>query len=257
MGTLPARAQSQNRAGLVVQFSNGSKLSRCVQFGEDSITGYDLIRRAKIPIAVEFGSVGAAVCKIGNEGCSFPGQSCFCQCEKLGEGCTYWVYSQLKDNAWTISGLGAGNRVVRNGDVDGWRWGKGNGDAGELPVSVTFDSVCVAHIAVQTQAQVTPTSSPTQPTATQLEPTATLAQSTEVVASTATPQPQPTSSTPTAVQTQAPSAIPAPLPTTTAIAVAPVPATQDASSPNLLPYAGFGALAFGLVVMVLIARRRA
>ncbi len=256
MGTLPARAQTQNRAGVVVQFSTGSTLTRCVQFSEDSITGYDLIRRAQIPIAVEFGSFGAAVCKIGNEGCSFPSQSCFCQCETLGAGCTYWGYSQLKDNAWTVSGLGAGNRQVRNGDVDGWRWGKGNGDSGEVPVSVTFDSVCSAEAVTQTQAQsttastATRTAQPIAPTATQVVPTATVVQPTEVVTSTATSRP-----------TEAPSATPLPTAkTVTAIPepTAPVvePVVQDAGAPNLLPYAAFGAIALGLVVMLLLTRRR-
>ncbi len=248
MGTWPARAQTQNRAGVVVQFSTGSTLSRCVQVSEESITGYELIRRARIPIVVEFGSVGAAVCKIHNEGCSFPSQSCFCQCETLGAGCTYWGYSQLKDNAWTVSGLGAGNRQVRNGDVDGWRWGKGDGDSGEVPVSVTFDSVCGATTIAPAQSQATTT--PTQPAPTQVVPTATVVQPTEVVTSAATSRP-----------TEAPSATLLPTAktvTATPQPTAPVvePVVQDAGAPNLLPYAAFGAIALGLVVMLLLTRRR-
>jgi hypothetical protein len=220
----PVHAQTQHRAGVVVQFSDGSVTTRCVAFNEDSISGYDLLRRARLPIAVEFGSMGAGICKIGNEGCAYPSQPCFCQCQTLGAGCTYWVYSQLRDGAWTISGLGAGARRVRDGDVDGWAWGKGDGNSGIVPVGVTLDQICSAGAVAEAQPTVVVTNTavpateapPTQaPSATPMpasgsaSPTPSAA--TAVVTPTATMEPIATATATVlpAVETAVPTAMPA------------------------------------------------
>ena len=258
MGDLSVRAQTPNRAGVVVQFSNGSTQTRCVSFTEDSISGYDLLRRSKLPIAVDFGSFGAAVCKIGNEGCSFPSEGCFCKCQTLGAGCMYWVYSQLNvsNGAWTISGLGAGNRQVRNGDVDGWRWGKGNGDSGEVPVSVTFDSVCSASAMAQTQPIATKMA-PT-PASTTKPPTA-VPQSSPTAATLPTLELQPATPSPTAQanSTTAPMPTDTPqTPSTQPTLLTPVaPDVNQQPTPNTLPYLAFGGIVIALLVGLAIARR--
>ena len=250
-----------------MQFSNGTVTTRCVQFNEASITGYDLIHRSQLPVAVDFGSFGATVCKIGNEGCSFPTQSCFCQCEKLDGNCTYWVYSLLSTDAWTISSKGAGNRMVRNGDVDGWRWGKGSGDSGEVPASVTFDSVCGASAIAQMQPQATskttpPTNMP-QVIATEL-PTAILSPTqAALLAAISTPVPSTPNGepkTPAATATTLPAATtpvaaPDPVNQQQSVQAAPQPSQATGQTPNLLPYFAFGAIALGLLAALTLLRR--
>jgi hypothetical protein len=139
-----ARAQTQNRAGLIVQMADGSVVTRCVSFSEDSLTGYELLSRANLPLVLEMTGMGPAVCKIADTGCDFPQQSCFCQCNTLDASCTYWTYAQIKEGEWRPSPLGAAGSKVRNGDVDGWRWGKGDGTTGENPPTRTIDEICNA-----------------------------------------------------------------------------------------------------------------
>jgi hypothetical protein len=261
MVTAPAhvRAQTQNRAGVVVQFSNGDILARCVQFSEDSITGYDLLRRARIPIAVEMSGMGPGICKIGTEGCAYPNEKCFCQCQTLGEGCRYWVYSQLREGAWQVSGLGAGARRVRNGDVDGWAWGKGDGNSGIVPISVTLDQICSAGTVTEAQPMIAPTSTVLPPT--ELPPTKPPTTQTQTPAPSATTLPA------------LPSASPAPALLTTIAATTPTanatarsavatpagaqsPATDDQSpTPSALSYIIFGGMAAGLIGVLVMLRR--
>src|SRR5712691_2296606 len=69
-----------NRAGLVVQYNDGRVVTRCVTFTEPEISGYDLLRRASLPLIADT-SGGGSICKIGNTGCNFPAQQCFCDCQ--------------------------------------------------------------------------------------------------------------------------------------------------------------------------------
>ncbi len=264
----PSRAQGPNRAGVVVQFGDGSVVTRCVRFSEESITGYELLRRARLPIVVEFGSFGAAICKIGAEGCTFPREPCFCQCQTLGAGCTYWVYSQLKDGRWVISGLGASNRTVRDGDVDGWAWGKGDGNTGVAPLSVTLDQICntnaptmtIATATLEPTPQATPEPVSATPDATS-EPTALIPFSTSK-AQTATPLP---TATATPMATETPAARPSPTVATVASATSaptlpkaddPESAAQDGqAAPNLMGYVVFGIITLGLVIGIAAMRR--
>lgn len=85
--------------------------------------------------------MGATICRLDGEGCAYPQESCFCQCE--GSPCVYWSYWRLGGEGWTYSNLGAGNATVRAGDVDGWRWGEGSVDRAEAPPSLTFADICV------------------------------------------------------------------------------------------------------------------
>lgn len=259
-----ARAQAQNHAGVVVQFGDGSVTTRCVAFNEDSITGYDLLRRARLPISFEFGSMGAGVCKIGNEGCAFPNEPCFCQCQTLGAGCTYWVYSQLRDGAWTISGLGAGARQVRDGDVDGWAWGKGDGNVGIVPASVTLDRICSAGVVTPAQptaeatgATVPPTelpateAPPTQAPSATPEPTfASPTPSAAVIATTAPATEEPTA-TATALQvTETAMPMPTPTPTPTPVTIT----NNQQPTTSIVSYVVFGVIALGLVIGLVAIR---
>lgn len=139
------RAQDENRAGLVVVFGDGRVERQCVAFAEDTITGYQLLERAGLPLSVEAGAIGPTVCSIDQEGCSFPAESCFCRCQ--GSPCVYWSYWRLEGDgkgavAWRYQSLGAGNTKVRSGDVEGWRWAAGTTQDAEEPPAVSYAEIC-------------------------------------------------------------------------------------------------------------------
>ena len=158
---MPGKAQDTGRAGLVVQYSDGSVVTRCVTFSESSITGNDLLNRSGLSVISSYGSMGATVCKIGNDGCS--ADDCFCQ-----SPANYWSYWYLKDGSWQYSSLGASSRNVQSGDVEGWRWGSGS----TAPALYTFSQIC------QEAANT--------PTFTSIPPSATTAPATETPVPTAT-----------------------------------------------------------------------
>jgi hypothetical protein len=140
-------AQSINRAGLVVQFSDDKIDTDCISFAEENISGEDLLDQYSIemnlPIEKMFDPVnGAAICKIGNVGC--PSDDCFCDSPPNN-----WSYWYLQDEDWVYSSFGASNRNLHDGDVDGWHWG-----APLIPPElITFDEIC--------NPTPTPTSAPT------------------------------------------------------------------------------------------------
>ncbi|HYO48924.1 MAG TPA: hypothetical protein VEW94_03650, partial [Chloroflexia bacterium] len=132
----PVGAQQESRAGLVVQYADGSTQTSCVAFGGESITGLDVLLRAGLEVTVESqGGLGALVCKIGLDGCNFPEQPCVCQ--SYGPGGVYWSYHHLKDGKWRASGLAASTYKVRNGDVEGWAW-----SSGSPPPVHAFEQIC-------------------------------------------------------------------------------------------------------------------
>jgi hypothetical protein len=137
--TTPAQAQQPDphRAGLVVVHGDGSITSTCITFSEESISGAELLRRSGMGVTLgAYGGLGYGVCAIGDEGCP-AGQDCFCECR--GSPCAYWVYShQISDGSWAISGVGASDWQVNDGDVDGWLWGDGSA----APPAVTFAQIC-------------------------------------------------------------------------------------------------------------------
>jgi hypothetical protein len=139
MLTTPAQAQQPDphRAGLVVVHGDGSTISTCVTFSEESISGAELLLRSGMGVTLgAYGGLGYGVCAIGGEGCP-AGQDCFCECR--GSPCAYWVYShQSSGGSWAISGVGASGWQVRDGDVDGWVWGDGSA----APPAVAFEEIC-------------------------------------------------------------------------------------------------------------------
>lgn len=142
----PAGAQETNHAGLVVVGGDGTVDRRCVAFAEESISGYDLIVRAGFEVVSEQAAMGATVCALDGEGCAFPREACFCQCQ--GRECTYWSYWQQDDGGvWRYSGAGAGNNRVRDGAVEGWVWGPGSVSEAPAPPEATFAELCPAETA--------------------------------------------------------------------------------------------------------------
>ena len=136
---VPVRAQQPDpqRAGLVVVHGDGSVVSACVAFAEESICSADLLRRAGLEVVLTgYGGLGYGVCAIGGEGCVTE-RDCFCRCR--GNPCAYWVSSHRSpDGSWAISGVGASAWQVHDGNVDGWVWGDGS----TAPPIVSFAEVC-------------------------------------------------------------------------------------------------------------------
>jgi hypothetical protein len=140
---LTSRAQEENRAGLIVVHGDGRIVQQCVTFLEESISGYELLQRGVDELSVEAGAMGATVCSIGGEGCSYPAESCFCRCQ--GSPCTYWSYWRMQpDGKWRYQPLGAGNTQVRDGDVEGWHWAEGTRQTAAEPPPARFEEICTA-----------------------------------------------------------------------------------------------------------------
>jgi len=199
---LPALAQGPplHRAGLVVVHGDGRVVTRCVAFGEETLTGADLLRRSGLPVVLaSYGGLGYGVCAIDGEGCGV-GQDCFCQCR--GATCAYWSYSHRQpDGSWAISGVGASAWLLRDGDVDGWVWG----DGAVAPPVVSFEEVCGSG------------SDAPGPTV--------------EVRSTATASPAPTASLPTPTVGHGPTATPVPTPSPTVPGPTPLPSPSPSPSP--------------------------
>ena len=171
-----------HQAGLVVQFGENQVQTYCVNFDADTISGLQLLQSvSSLQVIYDETStgMGAGVCKINNDGCSFPIEDCFCQCQGLA--CIYWSYWHLQpNNTWDYSSLGASSFVLTNGQVDGWRWGAGTSTSAQPPPVITLSEIC----------QPAPTATPT------LTPTP---------APTVTPTPAPSAtSTPSATPTLTP-----------------------------------------------------
>lgn len=157
------RAQSPNRVGLVVRFGDGSFTTRCVEFSEPQISGYDVLMRSGLNVvAAYFSGEGTAICKIEHEGC--PVEDCL-TCAYPN----YWAYWHLVDGAWAYSQAGASGYTVHPGDVEGWSWG-----AGDPPPVVPFDQICAppaTDTPPPTDTPLPPTDTPPPPTDTPPPPT--------------------------------------------------------------------------------------
>jgi len=133
--TRPAVADEVNRAVVVVDLGNGEVRSACVRFRQQSITGIDLLRAARMdPVVQTYAGQGGAVCKLCGVGCN-AGSGCLtCQSPR------YWQYwrSDGGTGSYTYSQAGAGNTAVTDGDVDGWSWADGE----DPPPFLTVAEAC-------------------------------------------------------------------------------------------------------------------
>lgn len=154
-GLPPGRALAQevNRAGLIVVDDTGASRAYCVEFTEPEINGYDLLQRAGVATNVEASALGASVCAIDGVGCSFPAESCFCQCQ--GSPCVYWSYWTLDEAAgWRYATIGALAARVQDGAVQGWRWGAGTVAEAPEPPQMTLEEICAGPAAATAMAAV-------------------------------------------------------------------------------------------------------
>jgi hypothetical protein len=111
-----------NHAGVVVAFPEGTD-TYCVAFEEYELSGIELLERTGLQLVLSgFGGMGSGVCRIDDVGCSDPGD-CFCQCR--GADCHYWNYYELDADDWRYLPIGASQRRIHDGDIDGWVWGNG------------------------------------------------------------------------------------------------------------------------------------
>jgi hypothetical protein len=135
-----------------VRHSDGRTIYASVPLTSDRLTGAETLEKSGLTLNVSVGgSFGVAVCSIDGEGCTSPKEDCFCK--SYGSPSFYWrYYTRNPDGTWRNSSLGAGNRVLRDGDVDGWSWTSGDGD---LP-AITL---------AQIMAAVQPTPAPSAATA--------------------------------------------------------------------------------------------
>lgn len=235
----PLYAQGPHRAGLVVQFSDGTVVTRCVTFAEDEISGEDVLRRSGLTVIFDYTSgLGTRVCKIEADGCDVPAEDCWCQCQ--GSPCLYWNYFYIADGVWRYSGLGCGSRTVRDGGIEGWVWGNGR----TPPPLISLDDICGTSTAANTPIPTVPA----PPSPTPLE------------ASTTAP-PSPTASEPGASPALSPTAL-APgatfTPRTVSTSGQPSPTPPDSRTPfndeatTTAPSANLGGYAaFAVIVLVL------
>ena len=251
-GAMVSAQGAPHRAGLVIRFGDGSVITRCVTFSEQSITGMELLTRAGLAIRADVNSsIGAGICKIGNQGCD-QGKSCFCQCE--GSTCAYWQYFHLQNGVWNYSNLGASLYSIADGAVEGWAWGNN-----VAPPVMTLDQVCAsapsAPAPTHTQVTRAPSSAPTA-----IPQLATPTIATTVLPATATaipttaPMALPATSVPSAT---VPSASPTAMPAnpTAEPTVSASPHSTGVSSPAV-SYALFGVIVLGLGAWLLIQSRR-
>ena len=185
----PASAQQGKRAGLIVQLPDSAPLKVCVEFSEETITGFELLQRAGLEILAEHGPMGAAVCSLNGQGC--PASDCFCR------KTIYWSYWHLLNGSWVYGAMGASSYKVGDGAVEGWVWGDGK----SAPQSITFGEICEGPATATPSVTPSVTSAPpsSTPSAT---PTGTASPTTAPLAAAATATATPTdgsapSSTPT------------------------------------------------------------
>lgn len=129
-----ADAQQLNEAGLVIRHDDGTLIYAYVQFEEDEISGSELLQRAGIETAVTpFGGLGTGVCSINGEGCSADN----CYCHSYQSPAYWWHYYTWEAGDWQISLKGPTDRMLHDGDIDGWSWTAGEP---QLP-EVTIDEI--------------------------------------------------------------------------------------------------------------------
>lgn len=142
-GGEPTPTTGPARAAVVIQ-AQGKTDTYCVDVPDSGATGLHALQATGRDLNVMAGPLGAAVCRLEGQGCSYPAEHCFCQCQ--GASCRYWAYFFLNESGdWQYSGMGAAGRPLHNGAVEGWLWSDGSSQTptGRLP-AVTFDSICGA-----------------------------------------------------------------------------------------------------------------
>lgn len=172
----PAAAQSRppsasasaqdgpNHAAVVVDTGDGVVRKMCLAFSEAELSGIEALRRVGTrPNRFEtFSGKGSGVCMLCGVGC--PSGDCFCDPDE------FWAYHRAGpgETSYRTSSLGASSTVVRDGDVEAWRWGTGS-----APDKASVSEVCDVPEPPARTTSSTTTSPPSGGTTTTAEPTAT------------------------------------------------------------------------------------
>jgi hypothetical protein len=122
-----AAAATPHRALVVVDTGSGT-VQRVVTFESESITGLRALELAGAnPAVYSFAGQGGAVCKLFGVGRDV---SPYCLGGADGDN-RYWAYFRAAagSTSFAYSRAGAGATQVRDGDVEGWRWGTGQAPA--------------------------------------------------------------------------------------------------------------------------------
>jgi iron complex transport system substrate-binding protein len=134
-------AQDPIQVGVVIQGADGQPQTFCVSLDGDHPTGVEALQATGLDLLSSSGPLGTTVCRIGGDGCTPPGETCFCQCEG-GATCVYWNYFHLNGENWQYSPIGAAQSPVEQGAVEGWWWrDTTDKNAAPLPV-IPFDEIC-------------------------------------------------------------------------------------------------------------------
>jgi hypothetical protein len=133
-GTPPARPEQavEHRAAVVVDTGSGVRYG-CVRFTAESISAKQALEQAAMdPVFQEFGgNLGSAVCSLCGTGC--PVGSCLTCAAQVW---SYWR-QPAGSGGFTLSGAGVSNVAVRDGDIEGWVWGRTG-----PPPGITVENVC-------------------------------------------------------------------------------------------------------------------
>ncbi len=143
-GLRAVNAQDAAQAGLVIVTGSGDPMTYCVDLAPDEVvTGNELLQRAGVKVVADQNAMGATICSLNGTGCSFPAESCFCQCE--GSPCTYWSYwRQDEAGVWQYATAGAANTRIKAGTVEGWVWGEGTTESAKSPPALALGEICKA-----------------------------------------------------------------------------------------------------------------
>lgn len=133
-GAAPCYAQGEgtNSARIVIEAGEDSA-TFCLSFDETAITGLEALQRLDLQVVAEDRGAGqVTVCRIGAIGCAHPDEPCFCECPGTGT-CTFWGYYRVDGGQWRFSEVGAAASEVRNGSVEGWRYGPQSTEGSNAP----------------------------------------------------------------------------------------------------------------------------
>jgi hypothetical protein len=129
-----AGADPMHRAAVIVE-ADGLARRIVVEFPEESISGIELLRRAGAePVVYSYSGIGGAVCRLFGVGRD-AGPECL---GGTNGDARYWAYFRAPSGAssFRYAALGGGSTSVRDGDVEGWRYG-----TGAAPGYASIDSI--------------------------------------------------------------------------------------------------------------------
>jgi len=121
-----------DEVAVVIQFAPGRQIVRRIPLSARVETGQEALLASGLEIIVQGDQNNGPICRIGDAGCDYPDESCFCAMPD------WWHYHYWVDGAWQISGVGAAGWALSPGMIDGWSWG-GTWDMAEIKAEALFD----------------------------------------------------------------------------------------------------------------------